>query len=216
MKLKIEIPKIHCARTTWELGKDEIYCGVIALAGKMNEDDFSMSGQSPIFSALSEVKKKVKKGKTWKPDIENQIFDVDDDTEALAVTIVLYEEDDGGIHDQMKAGFDEIVKPDKFEWKGLIKDAKDILIKDVNENEKTDFEDIISAVSTRPTLTPMIIGGFLFKLGKKVFKFLRQDDFLGSVTHLYDLNSDSLDFSREHRFRKQKGKYDVQLKVTKA
>lgn len=215
MDLKIEIPKIHCARTTLELGKDEIYYGVLVMAGRIVEGQFVLTGEEPVFAKVSEVKKKVKKGTAWRPTINNHIVTVDDTTQALAVSLVLYEEDNGDSRDALQESFTEIAKPEKFDWAVLIKDAKEIVLPDVNENERTDFEDILSAVTQLPTLTFSIVGGFLFKIGKHVFKHLRQDDLLGEASDAFDLSKEDFNLPREYSFRRHKGKYKVTLQVTK-
>ncbi len=214
MELKIEIPKIHCKRTTSEITKDEIYYGIIAVGGKIRDGVFYMSNETTVYSKLSEITKKVKKGKTWRPVVNDHLIEFEGDIEALAVSLVLYEKDRGDIYDRLKEQFEEIIQPERFNWDEVIDEAKDLIIKDVNDNEKTDFADILAAVTTRPTLTPMILGGFLFKVAKKVVKYLRQDDLIGSVTDSFDLNTDGFDLPREYAFRGHKGKYQVGLKVT--
>lgn len=215
MDLKIEIPKIHCSRTTSEWGKDEIYYGVLVMAGRLVDGQFVLSGEEPVFAKVSEIKKKVKKGTAWRPTENNHIVTVDDATQVLGVTLVLYEEDNGDIRDALKESFTEIIRPDKFDWNILIEEAKAIILPDVNSNERTDFPDILSAVTSLPQITFQVMGGFLFNIGKHVFKHLRQDDLLGEAIDAFDLSKDDFNMPREYSFRRHKGKYKVTLKVTK-
>ena len=215
MEIKIEVPKIHCARTTSEIFKDEVYYGIIAIAGKMEQDQFILSSQTPVFSKISEVKERVKEGTSWRPSVNNHSFSIDNDSKVVAVSLVLYEKDKGDIYDQLSEQFNEIVEPNQFDWNEIIEAAKEIIIRDVNDNKKTDFEDILDAITNKPAFTPMIIGGFLFKVVKEVVKYLRQDDLLGSTIDNFNLDEDGFDLPREYDFRRHKGKYKVGLKVSK-
>lgn len=215
MKVKLQIEKICCKRTTLEIGKDEIFCGVLVLAGKMEAGTFKPVENKPVLlGAVSEVKKKVGKGTTWRPAQNNFVIDIGDAT-VLSTLLLMYEADDLGIYTKVKNTLTEIVKPDTFNWAPIIKKAKDSILKDINDNGEIDAEDILSALTKKPQLAPLVLGQFLFVLAKESFKFFKQDDFLGAVTDSFIVASDDFNLPREYPFRKHRGKYDVALRMDK-
>ncbi len=213
MKVKIQIEKIHCARTTMEIGKDEIFYGLLVSAGKMNNGVFETNGNPIVFSKVSEIRK-VKKDDGWRPKENNFVIEVGN-ADMVTATIVLYEADDKDIYEALKVKFNEVLQPDKFSWATIFEAAKDMILKDINENGEIDAEDLLSVISKKPELTPLILSTFLFKVAKESFKYFKQDDFLGSVTDGFNLTSEGFNLPREYKFRKHRGKYNLSLKVEK-
>ena len=213
MKVKIEVPKIFCNRTTREIGKDEIYYALLVVAGKVADNEFIPASKTPLFGKVSEVQKKVHKGFGWVPEMNNCVIDVGD-AQYFAVTISLYERDNGKIYEELKKNYEEIVKPEKFDWKATMDLAVQDLSKNITKGKDADVQDLWKAVNTKDAITPLVIGGLLFALAKKIFKFLRQDDLLGVNTDYFDPTAQGFDLPREYNFRKFRGKYDVGLKVS--
>ncbi|MDX2306550.1 MAG: hypothetical protein NW226_27315 [Microscillaceae bacterium] len=213
MKIKIEIPKIFCNRTTREFGKDEIYYAVMVIASKVENNALVPSSESPLFGKVSEIKKKVEKGLGWRPETNDLIVNIGD-AQYFAVILSLYEKDNADIYDELKKGYTQIVKPEKFNWKESMDLTVKTLAQDINKNKKTDLEDIWDAVTKKSSITPIVIGGLLFELAKKIYKHLRQDDLIGVNTDYFDPSEQGYDLPREYNFRKFRAKYDVMLKVS--
>ncbi len=213
MKIKVAIPKIHCKRTTAEIGKDEIYYGIIISSLKQEDDLLIFNEQTSLLTHVSATREKVKAGTVWTPNKSVHELQLDDHTVAIAVTLVLYEEDKGDIKAALKESFDEILKPDKFDWLAVLKDARDAIIEDSNKDGNIDLEDIVKAITKGIALTPMIIAGFAFNVLKRVFKHFRQDDLLGQVNDVFILGQDGFSLPREYEFRQNRGKYVVAIQV---
>ena len=214
MKLKIETPKIHCKRTTNELGKDEIYAGVIAFAGKIKDGEFVPSGDQPLFASLTDVREKVTKGSIWKPNLQNEIFEVDDDVSLACVSLLLFEEDNGKHYRKLQKNFNELLLPDRFDWSELFVEVKDAVIEYYKQNGKQ-FVNLNDAFSKDAAGTIMVLGSAVFKVMKLVVSHLRQDDSLGVFSTIVDLSQPGFDFDREKKFEKFRGKYYASLTVSK-
>lgn len=213
MKLQLQIPQIHCLRTTLELTPDEIYLAVLVLGGKMENNKFALSA-SPTFARVSEVERRVKKGKSWSPQFTDLQVDLGEDAEAFCVALALYEGDNLKIHEQLKNGnFQEFITPEKFDWEGFFDKLKQAIIKDVNDNEKIDAVDIWAAITTRPDLKALITGTFLVDLFKGVFKHLRQDDLFDIKTSYFIPNGRLLHYDKEFNFSKFRGIYEVEMRM---
>lgn len=215
MKVKIEIAKIKCSRTTIEIGKDEIFYVLMVFAGKLKNGDFIPSSSTPVFAKLSEVKEKVSKGIAWRPAVNDFVFTVDDDVETLGVTLALYEKDKGDVYEMLQNQVDRIETAKSFDWENTIEEAKNLILKDINNNGELDFTDIQTALSTKPELNPKVIGSYLFQLAKRIGKFFSQDDLLGIANDSLAIHHKSFDVERKYHFSKFRGKYDLNLKATK-
>lgn len=78
-----------------------------------------------------------------------------------------------------------------------------------------DFSDIKTALSTKPDLSPKVIGSYLFQLAKRIGKFFSQDDLLGVVNDSFVLTNESFGEERKYHFSKFRGRYDLFLKASK-
>ena len=116
MKVKIEIPKISCSRTTVEIGKDEIFYVLMVFAGKLKDGDFIPASSTPVFAKLSEVKEKVSKGSSWRPAVNDFMFSIDDDVQTLGVTLALYEKDKGDVYELLQNQVSQIESASGFDW----------------------------------------------------------------------------------------------------
>ena len=144
MKIKVEVPKIFCNRTTREIGKDEIYYALLVVAGKVEDNEFIPASKTPLFGKVSEIQKKVHKGFGWVPEMNDCIIDIGD-AQYFAVTISLYERDNGKIYDELKKNYEEIVKPEKFDWKATMDLAVQDLSKNISSGKKAEVQDFMES-----------------------------------------------------------------------
>ena len=214
MKLKIEIPKIHCKRTTIEMGKDEIYAGVIAFAGKIENGEFVKSVEQPIFASLTEVKDKVSKGTIWNPILQNELFEVDDNISLVCISLLLFEEDNGKHYQKLQENFNDLLLPGKFEWSRLFEVIM-AAVKDYYAENGEQFVNLKKAFKDNAIKTVEIVGTAMFKVMKSILKHIRQDDSLGVFSTVVDFSQPGFDFDREKAFEKFRGKYYASLKISK-
>ncbi len=205
--------KIHCTRTTRELGKDEIYFVLLVVAGKMEEGKFVKASKNALFGEVSEIQKKVKKGQAWRPELNDIEVDLGD-AEAFSVALALYERDNADIYEELKKGVEKVIDPDAFDWNAVTEEAQKEIIQDVNENNKTDFNDVKSAINGLPNINILVISGFLFGLALKLFKHLRQDDLLGVNVDSFSPQSEDFGFPQIYQFNKFRGRYEVVMQVS--
>lgn len=190
MKLKVEITKIYCAKTTIEWTPDEIYFAFIVTKGRKKENSFiPINNENPFGTAISEVKE-MKKGNLWKQENSFE-FDLGD-AEMFCINFGLYEKDNGELYNEMKTNLSELLEPDKFDWKEFISNIK------IPENPDN--------------LTEWIVP--LFNTGKYVYKHFRQDDEIGNVQFGSKLNNSNLSLPFEYKLRGIGAKYDVGFKLT--
>jgi len=217
MKIKVEIPKIRCERTTkWEWGKDEIYYAILVFAGRTGDNnEFIPSVKTPVFSKVSEVRNGVRKNSpAWRPEVNDHIIEVDDDTTTISVRLGLYERDSGDSHERLSQQFDDLIKPEGINWRAVLTESKKLILEDVNEDGELDLRDLISISTKIPELTnPMIAAGFLINVGKIIIQGIRQDDLIDERINQYNLNK--TDCGLEHNFSGRGAKYDVQIKISK-
>ena len=183
MKINIDITKIHCSHTTFELGKDEIYAAIFITALKKDGSGVipTLEGSKPLFGIVTDVEDGVEKGKIWRPTPNHFEVDVADDTESLGFSFALYEKDNGEIFEKMKEELTGVIEPEGFDFSQI--------------QLTTDFSEI-----------PKIVFGVL----KKAIVHFKQDDLLGVeefVVPAEKLIGD--DFPREFDYRRKKGQYEV-------
>lgn len=213
MNVKIELSKIQCTRTTRELGKDEIYFAILVVAGKMENGEFVKSDQNALTGKVSEVKTKVQKGMAWRPELNDIIIDLGD-AEAFSVVLALYERDNAKLYEELQKGVEKSLELDSFDWNATTDEAKAEIIMDINDNNKTDFKDLKSAVKKLPNLTVVAISGFLLGLAMKLFKHFRQDDLLGVNVESFHPQNENFGFPQTYQFNKFRGRYEVVMQAS--
>ena len=184
MKIDIDITKIHCSHTTFELGKDEIYAAIFVTALKKDGNGVTptLEGSKPLFGIVTEVENDVEKGKIWRPTPNHFEVDVADDTESLGFSFALYEKDNGEIFDKMKNELTGVIEPEGFDFSQI-------------QLSNFDFSEITK---------------ILFGLLKKAIVHFKQDDLLGVeefVVPKEKLIGD--DFPREFDYKRKKGQYEL-------
>ena len=190
MKIIIDILKIRCARTTIELGKDEIYAAVFLTALKKEGNTFTsaLKPSKPLWGVVTDIERLVVKNKIWKPTQNHFEISIDNDTEAIGFSFALYEKDNGKIFEKMKQEMTGPIEPEGF---------------------------VFSSIELPEDITdPNKVAKFLFDLLKKAIIHFRQDDMLDVkefVESLEKLNGD--EFPREFRFERKRGIYDMSILI---
>lgn len=193
MKLKVEILKIRCERTTYEFSYDEVYFALfIATAKQVGGDIVPGSSENALFGEVSEVKERVKAGSIWRPELNNIETDIGD-AEAVSVSFALYEKDNGDLYENLKTNVSGAIDYSKTDW------PKEIPL---------------------PTSVPTGIAGWaqlvlsLSPLIKSIINYFRKDDLLGDIQINLNTADPDLSFPREFEIRKQAGKYTITLLLT--
>ncbi len=113
MKLRVRVREIHCDRTTIETSPDEIYFAYYVAQAKKKGD----SGEARFVAGhLSDVWRGVTRGEEWKP-AGPQEFEIDNDSEHVALAFALYEKDDGKLREELKSAAKPI--DSKAPWESL-------------------------------------------------------------------------------------------------
>ncbi|WP_221391658.1 hypothetical protein [Dyadobacter sp. NIV53] len=190
MKIAIDITKIHCTRTTFELGADEIYAAIFVTALKKDGSGVvtTLKDSKPLFGIVTDVQSDVKKGKIWLPSPNHFEVDVADDTESVGFSFALYEKDNGEIFDKMKQELTGIIEPEGFDFSQI--------------PLTIDFSQITK---------------ILFGLLKKAVIHFKQDDLLGVeefVAEKGKLIGD--EFPREFDYKRKKGQYELGVTIKAA
>lgn len=215
MKIKIEIPQIKCSRTTIEIGKDEIFYALMVFAGKLDNGSFVPSSKNPVFAKVSDVKEKVSKGSSWQPNPNDFELTIDDDITTLGITVALYEKDKGDMYKILQEQVSQIGTGSTFDWSSTIEETKDLILKDINNNNQIDYIDIEAALTNKPELSPKVVGTYLFQLAKRLGKFFSQDDLLGVTNDSIDIGETGVDTMRKYKFSKFRGIYELSLRYQK-
>ena len=157
MKLKIEIPKIHCKRKTREIfdGKDEIYYAIFLTAGKIKDGDIALSDKAPNYGIIAPDSKKMhhkeEEFKFWIPEMQNNIVELDNDVEFIHIDYALYEKDKGETYEKMKNELNGIVIPNGLDWDSIIAEIKKFLLEEIIG--KSNKEEIKQANSIKKLLS---------------------------------------------------------------
>ena len=214
MKAKIEVNKIHCQRTSSEWFKDEIYYGIMVLSARIEDNELVLTNSAASLAEVSELKKNVKKGNAWKPEVNSFEVEVPDDG-LFTVMLALYEEDDGANYESMKNSFEEFTSPDKLDWSEVLQGAIGSVVKKEKEENGLDIADFAELVGVAVGSTHILIAKTLFGAGKVIWKHLKQDDLLGVYEDAFDLNDDTHLLPREVEFRLMRSKYKMSFQVSK-
>ncbi|MFA8435808.1 MAG: hypothetical protein ACEPOZ_14925 [Marinifilaceae bacterium] len=187
MKLKVEIPKIRCKRTTKEIANDQIYFGVYVGAVKsFGSQLFPAGSDRGLFASVSEVKEEVTEGAIWCPELH--CFEIQiKDAEVFGVSVVLYEYEDVFLYEKLVSRAKGFVSPDDFNY---------------------DFSQaIIVPAGTRVWHSKAV--GVLDLLNSFV-KSLGKDDMIGQKQVFCNVN-EVKPFPRELKIEGQRGKYEVSM-----
>lgn len=212
MKVKIEIPEIHCYKRTkdwWFTGGDAIFAAVLVVGTKVQ--DGKLIPITPL-GQVTNIRSKVKKGESWTPTPHNFLFDVQD-AENIAVFYALYEVDNFKIYDQLKAGFADFANPDVFDWMELWEKVKETVLQGINERDGLTLETIQELFQKFPQTAPQTVFNLIFNFAKTVFKHFRQDDLIDQDGDLFSIEQVNLNYQKEYEFTGHGGYYAIETKV---
>jgi hypothetical protein len=213
MKAKIEVNKIHCERTSNEWFADEIYFGILVVSADVQNNEIHANDAAASLAKVSELRKKVKKGEAWKPEVNSFEVEVPDEG-AFMMMLALYEKDDGENYEAMKNSFEAFSTPEKLDWGNVLKSAIGGVLKKENEENELGVTDIAELVGMATGSWKLVLAKVLFGAGKEIWKHLKKDDLLGIYEDVFDLNEASDLLPREVDFRLMRSKYKMSFQVT--
>jgi hypothetical protein len=185
MKLKAEILKIKCMRTSADVNPDKIYSVLYFFTGNKVGDDF-VPDKNSLVVKVSDVEQHIKKDYVWKP--KQNLFEFDlGANPVFGMTFSLYEMDNAKIYDKLKAGDT-----------GDVKEALNLSGLKLPANPAVPADWIQPAV----------------KILAALFKYARQDDRLGSEPFAYHINDASLGIAKSFEFKKLFSHYEIVLNFT--
>jgi hypothetical protein len=139
---------------------------------------------------VSNVRRKVKKNRTWTPENVDTII-ATTDAKALYLTMGVYEYDNGRIYKKLVEQSDVLIDPEDFDWSVI-----------------TLPEDITSVMGWVKSLWKVISHGF---------NYLMEDDLLGTITiaipDITDESKRQWTGLRELKFKSWGGDYRVMLSM---
>jgi hypothetical protein len=183
--MKLDIKSIRCARTTIEVGKDEIYYALFVYAVKRGADGKTKKGD-PAYWHVSDVQK-FKKNGVWLCDDTHNISLPEDATDYI-VEIGLFEMDNSTAREKMMKLGNGAIDHVKFPWDEL-----------EMPGSWTD---------------PMEWVASILGWGKILFKHFAQDDPLGvNMLHFMPGNPNNAG-SGELMYRKYRGKYNLNFELS--
>jgi hypothetical protein len=191
MKIKVEFPQIRAASVTHpKFDADEIYLAYFVTLAKKGEKDTPSKGQKRkyVVKAVSDVKEKVKKGKTWTPKSLSNIVEIGD-AETMFLTFALYEADDKKIYKKLVNEADVLINPEDFDW-----------------SEMEVPSDIMNWLSWLKAAWKLVVSSY---------NYFKQDDHFGTKTiEIHDFQKKGWRGFREVRFDGMGGRYYVTLNLT--
>jgi hypothetical protein len=182
MKLKVQISKLKCLRTSVDASPDKVYSAIYFFTGDKIGDDF-VPDKTSLQVKATDVEQGVKKGYVWKPQ-ENVIeFDLNG-KEYFGLNFCCFEKDNGKLYDELRAG-------------------------DVNSVRKAlDLSGLkfpANPASPEQWVEP------LAKLLIALFKFSRQDDRIGSEPFAYKTSDSNVAIAKTFQFKKLFANYEAVL-----
>ncbi|MBI9067325.1 MAG: hypothetical protein JEZ09_08535 [Salinivirgaceae bacterium] len=199
-KLKLEIEKFSCLRTSIELGKDEIYCGGFFIPVKKEGKNIKWGKVTNFVTNDFSMGKGVMEVRVdYECELDYSGYD------DYMLIFQLIEKDDGIIQQKFKN--DEVAK--EFENIDIIGNAIRKLLESL-DLEGIDLKDILAS------LTKMVVKGLpavIISLVGDIAKQIKMDDII-STKQFSKQEVEKFSSSTEFLFSKMFAKYNVTIKMT--
>ena len=183
--LEIVIGKIHCVRTTMEIGKDEVY-GLLLVSPVTTKGPLKPRG------AVVPLRSKVFAGDMWDYKDLPFRFPLEEGVIGTNVSLVLYEKDNASIYNKLMNEANRKEVPASFPWDKLLSEL--------------DLSDIVN---------PIAWASISMKIAIEVIKYFRQDDQIDDQSFTVAVPERKTDpFPRELTFAGRGGKFRIGLSAT--